>query len=262
MNAKRDDDDEVDCVKSIEPVLSLERFASELRGVSAELVAPALLGVRHHGIANPASPDAGVVVTVIPRSDRAPHMATARGLHRYYRRTSNDIRYLEHYEVADYFGRRPHPRLEIEAGMRISVLSGVGSSPRTGLLDVAFLMHNRGRGLAHFPCISLGKPAEWPPLESPHDATVSRTLVSQHAPGRWWARFVAATPTLVIYPDDELDAVHARFRLHHLQGAFPNLRIPVQVVAADCEPVETAVEFHGDEIRRQWQLAMDSYVGG
>src|SRR5438477_8697939 len=105
VEARRDQDD-VDRAIRVVPVEQLGRFRSELETVTPDMVSFGVPGVGHHAIPISGDKDEGIVVTVVPRSDLAPHMATGKDLHSYYRRTSSRFQVMEHYEVGDLFGRR------------------------------------------------------------------------------------------------------------------------------------------------------------
>ncbi len=69
---------------------------------------PAHGGVRNHAILVPGTAD-GYVVTLIPRSERAPHQVV--GTHRYLMRAGSSFSPVPHGLLAGMFGRAPQPQL-------------------------------------------------------------------------------------------------------------------------------------------------------
>jgi len=79
-------------------------------------------------------------VTIIPESAAGPHMAKL-GEDRYYKRNGSSFIRLEHFDLADMFGRRMRPDLDLHIELR-----EVPSAPPTE--EAIFYFTNRGRTLA------------------------------------------------------------------------------------------------------------------
>lgn len=62
------------------------------------------------------------------------------------------------FQIADRFGRRPHPKLVVVAGGRKIIPQVMGIPDRV----VAFSLRNEGRGLALFPCLRIRNAAKTP----------------------------------------------------------------------------------------------------
>ncbi len=136
--------DEIDAADRLVPIHQLAKFVSELNSYTGQFVSPLVGAVEHRAIPDPSQEDNGYVITLVPASDAGPHMAKC-GEDRYFKRSGDSFYRLEHYEVADLFGQRPHASLEIYCrptyhDRRISVEVG---------------LKNSGRGLAHFPYLEL-----------------------------------------------------------------------------------------------------------
>jgi|GEM_PF-1565024 len=91
-----------------EEELTRERLESML----IDRISPPIEGLRIHPIRN----NKGRVIFLIdiPASDRAPHMAAD---YRYYCRQNFQKRIMEHYQIADMFGKRRRPNIELHAYM-------------------------------------------------------------------------------------------------------------------------------------------------
>lgn len=241
--------DGIDHVQDLVPISEIDRFHSELKSLSTQLVSFGVHGIRHHLIRNPVDNRSGIVLTVVPRSDLAPHMATGPGLHSYYRRVGSDFIVMEHYEVADLFGRRPHPKLEVEIGLRITYAGLLNNTP-FGLINLKFVLRNRGNGLMRFPCISIEPPVGLTPGMS--GGVGSPTLLELAAPANWWKRF-AGTADTVVYPSDEVDVLEMRIEVMENQRTLPDLSVTFNATAADCPAIQRTQTWRGAELSRAWQ---------
>lgn len=235
INARRQGDR--DRVVGIEPIAECSYFALALAQATAELVSPPVSGVRHTPILESAQAASGCVVTLIPQSDAAPHMGRARGMQRYYRRIEDSFRPLEHYEVADLFGRRAHPSLTIEPvwAVELSTIDGAGNTKLN--LQVRFLLRNRGRAIARFVAITLGKPEGLEPLHWSGRYGASGILQPVPPPSSWWIR-LAASSDHVVYPDDEIEAAYVTLTFRNTDVDIPDVRIQYRLIAADVEMQE------------------------
>jgi hypothetical protein len=91
----------------------------------------------------------GFVATLIPASDVGPHMALA-GVHGYYKRNGDRFLPMEHFEIADMFGRRRRPVLRI-----LHKLSHGGSGNGFKEANIDLLLENIGRGSAIAPYVDV-----------------------------------------------------------------------------------------------------------
>ena len=113
---------------------------NEFTGV---LVTPTVDGVRHKKLETKAN--TGFIATLIPASDSGPHMALA-GVHGYYKRNGDRFIPMEHFEIADMFGRRRRPLLRVIN----DVARGMAGN---GFMEVniSLSIQNDGRGSAIAP---------------------------------------------------------------------------------------------------------------
>jgi hypothetical protein len=81
------------------------------------------------------------VKCLIPASDKPPHMACD---NKYYRRTSNTSRQMEHYELEDMFGRRQRPGLKL----RLALLPTTFNDVPCESLELGLV--NEGRAVAKY----------------------------------------------------------------------------------------------------------------
>jgi len=143
VNASRTRDDVVDCAREIRPIENLALFLSRLNEFTSE-VSPSVDGVLHRSI--PTGDNQGLAVTIVPESDSGPHMAKAT-IDQYFKRTGDRFAKMEHFDIADMFGRRKRPKLSV-------VLTPlVGSVGR--YYESVLQIYNYGRGSAIAPSVSI-----------------------------------------------------------------------------------------------------------
>lgn len=128
-------------------------FATNLNSVASQLVSRAVEGVVNLPIADPSDSTKGVVASLIPASDFAPHRAEGKEKH-YFKRNVSSFYRMEHFELEDMFGRRRRPSLDIawqasgrftQAGeaYRIQVLLDVTNVGKHPAQNVAVQMEGR-----------------------------------------------------------------------------------------------------------------------
>lgn len=130
----------VDCVVGLQEIPRLPVLLSRLNTFTGEAVDPLVDGIQHRVIE--AHHESGFGATLVPESDRGPHMAKL-GEDRYYKRSGDSFYKMEHYDVADMFGRRRRPRLQFIYRVR-----GGGS-------EIVFGLRNVGRASARAPYLSV-----------------------------------------------------------------------------------------------------------
>ena len=128
----------IDCATALAPVEQPALLLSRLNALTGEATDPMPDGVRHKFIE--ISPGRGVCVTLVPESDAGPHMAKL-GENRYYKRIGDGFYKMEHYDIADMFGRRRKPSL--------SVFYRVVGKHRNA--NVHLGLRNEGRATARVP---------------------------------------------------------------------------------------------------------------
>jgi hypothetical protein len=137
----------VDCARELALVEDAARLVSRLQELTGQFVTPTVEGVRHRAIPWDDGTQ-GVVVTVVPASDGGPHMALG-GDNRYYCRSGGSFMKMEHFQVADMFGRRRRPCLELRGAVDTGMRSSNGVQWNVEAV-VTLSIENSGRGLARY----------------------------------------------------------------------------------------------------------------
>lgn len=148
----RKNSDGVDCASSAPGVENPSRFHSRLTEFTASAANPSVSGVEHRSLPDSNGADHGFAVTYVPASDGGPHMAKM-GEDRYYRRSGASFLKMEHFEIADMFGRRPHPKLDLIYEVAKPTIFG-----RNIKLSIYLILENRGRGSARAAYLAIRAP--------------------------------------------------------------------------------------------------------
>ena len=131
--------DDVDCIDSFPGVNDPRATAARLDELTAMACSPGVQGVTHRALSARTAP--GFVATFVPQSDAGPHMARY-SEDRYFQRIGQSFLRMEHFQIADQFGRRARPSLEC-------------SLEFAGSCQVLVRLTNSGRGAARAPYLRL-----------------------------------------------------------------------------------------------------------
>ena len=132
--------DKEDRASKLKSITAVSDFEARLKKSLLNSVQPFVDGVRMESILEEDGSGAGYLKVLIPRSDKAPHRAM-RADREYFRRSTEGFYRLEHFDLEDAFGRRPHPSLV----MTVEVVPRPGEDPHE---EVKFELRNEGRGIA------------------------------------------------------------------------------------------------------------------
>jgi hypothetical protein len=145
-------DDGVDAAQELRPIPRVDQVKGELLSHTGEAASPIVDGITHRAIA--LRNGSGFIVTYVPASDVGPHMAKL-GENRYYKRSGDSFYPMEHFDIADMFGKRARPDLVIA----LRPLDSTGTDVMLGLKNV-------GRGIARFPSLAFNVRAPFEVSES------------------------------------------------------------------------------------------------
>jgi predicted HTH transcriptional regulator len=111
-----------DVVKRVEPIKSLKLLNSRLLALVGQLVEPPVAYVRVELREFDRQPHEGFVLVYVPPSDLGPHRS--RKDREYYRRHGYGFYRMEHFEIAEMFGRRRRPSLSLTWSLPASSPAG------------------------------------------------------------------------------------------------------------------------------------------
>jgi hypothetical protein len=150
----RKDADGIDCAQAAVPLTDPKLFMTRLIEHGGAATSPVAPGVVHRLVEGTEGPFA---LTYVPESDRGPHMAKL-GEDRYFQRSGDSFRVMEHFAIADMFGRRSRPVLKLRI-----------QKDRNNSLLV--LIANEGRGAAKSLYLGLKLPPNFRPSAYGYDGS-------------------------------------------------------------------------------------------
>jgi hypothetical protein len=143
-----------DVVTRVEPVKNLNNLESELNSQVGQSTEPPVQNVKVLRRESAKQPNTGFILVHIPASDGPPHRSVPD--REYYRRHGSGFYPMEHFEIAEMFGSRQRPRLELYWTLRVIHYQGTRPT-RTCRLNFIVGLQNIGRGIARFPALVLSR---------------------------------------------------------------------------------------------------------
>lgn len=141
----RKNGDGTDCAVALSEITGVASFVSRLNELTGEAVLPRIDSVQHRPISR--RNGNGFAVTLVPESDSGPHMAKL-GEDRYFKRSGTSFYRMEHFDIADMFGRRRRPRIAITTRIK-----GIGAGAQ-----IVLGLRNDGRSIARAPYLAFNAP--------------------------------------------------------------------------------------------------------
>jgi hypothetical protein len=235
--------DGIDCAVGKSPISPLSQFMSQLALFTGEAANPIVDGVIHRKIEE--SPDAGYVVTYVPASDGGPHMAKL-GEDRYFKRSGGRFAKMEHYEVADLFGRRQRPLLKLTHKLVHPPPPGCAQDT----LNIILGLDNSGRGSARAPYIDVKVNPPFTPTtygfaQARPEVNVFRTIYTAAPMKRW--RLIGKAD-FILHPGLEVDLMRVWCPLPPYPGGFSDLTIEYQLAAENYPLQSTNLIIRADDL--------------
>lgn len=197
MKAESKPKDEPDVVSGEAPVANTSFVRSRVLDLIGKFVHPGIVGLDAKEIAYPKGAKSGFVIILVPASEGPPRWFTKDK--KFYQRIGSSTLTMEHSQIGDMFGNRPHPRLELSLEKeRIGLSGGIGNPQRIFRLGLT----NVGLGLAKFPSIRFKSNCGLWPERLGLDGMGTSGL-PRRASGKEWVIFRGGIDD-VVYPDETL----------------------------------------------------------
>lgn len=224
---------DVEYATGLQAISPVSAFMAKLNQISGEAANPTVGAVQHRRIE--IQGDSGLAVTYVPPSDEGPHMAKC-GEDRYYRRSGDRFVKMEHFEIADMFGRRPQPKLVFNYRLARGATGG-GPEGSWKEVTVFFGLRNEGRGGARAPYLALL-------VKNPYSVDAFGIDGNYHfgldqlpsSDDSAWVHFGGGDGRYV-YPGTTLDVAAVRVRVFDHEQRRDTVRVEFEL-AADGVPVE------------------------
>lgn len=212
---------EPDKATGTKPIKNLPLFLTELQRDTAHIVSPAIVGVQHLPISLSTSEHVGFIVTLVPKGQGEPHMARAQDQHRFYYRSGTAFLPMEPFMLADRYGRRPQPKLEVDWRIEDG-----GRTGRTIFLDIVIGIKNTGLGIALYPAIAIFENSEF--LLSEYGLDGNRTTglperIRTSSRAQNSRRIFAGGSDFAIQPGTSLDVTCCRREIPLEAGSIPDV---------------------------------------
>jgi Putative DNA-binding domain len=243
----------VDCATEIAPVKNAASALSKLQSLTGEASVPIADGISHRLL--PASGDGGILVSYVPRSDCGPHMAKL-GENRYYKRSGDSFYQMEHFDLADMFGRRPPAVLRVN----LALTTGAVSSGFERSTDVQAIVgiENSGRAVARFPFLRVRaiSPYKLSGYELDGNGRPGLRALIRSARHPDWRSYTGGVDD-VVHPGTTFDVTLVTLAVGDSTTSVPDLVVKYQL-AADGFPLSDGMEtILGDRVLDAARQAMD-----
>ena len=223
-----------DAADAFVPVSNPALLVNRLAEFTALYVTPFVPGVRHRYFERPDG--TGFAATYVPASDAGPHMALV-GLDRYFKRGPLGFYAMQHFDIADMFGRRQRPILRLELSEPHLGSSGNGQSEVR--IVVSLINDGRASAVAPFVRVELATPYTVTPvgLASRDQGSVLRLVAEAAHPSAY--AFVGTTD-FIVHPKMrfQIAAIVGTIRDH---DRVPGCSVLYMASALDVAPTEESL---------------------
>ncbi|TGK59194.1 ATP-binding protein [Leptospira wolffii] len=233
--------DGIDRAKEYALIENVDLALARIEQLTGELVSPKIVGVLNRSIKIEDSK--GVIATFIPESVSPPHMAISK-LHQYYKRSGDSFYKMEHFDIADMFGRRRNPSLEF-----VYSIDNNGRSEDTIYAKIAVGLRNTGRGLARFPMLQIALNSPYSLSQWGIDGNGRRGLSerpTRNMPNR--EHIFVADSSIVIHPTSELWVTNLDSISVRKNSKFDSIKIQYNIFAEDMPSVNGSIIIPSDQI--------------
>jgi len=239
----RKNHDGIDCADEPVPIQNLQLFLTRLNEFTGTFVSPIVEEVEHRIVEVEQESNTGFVLTYIPESGIGPHMAKSRE-YRYYKRSGDSFYKMEHFDIADMFGRRPKPNLHFQYDLRLGSSSGNRRD-----VNIVFGIKNTGKGIAKYPYlkITLNEAYTIRVHESPPTNHIALPEIQSPIGDQSNTRYYGATGDIVIHPNTLLDICDIRVQVRNdmVVDEIEDVIIQYTLHAEGINPKEDEVEIPG-----------------
>jgi len=243
VDARKNEDD-IDCVCALCPVPNVPLLLSRLNQLTSDMVSPTVPGVAHR-IVHKDENAHGYAATVVPASDAGPHMAKG-GEDRYYKRSGDSFVKMEHFDVADMFGRRSHPLLTL-SGVVYGTGTRGGPHGSTRSFRVVLSIENIGRGSARAPYLAVQVKSPYKIDSYGVDGNYNEGLDRLVSRGDTLIRY-GGMGDILIHPGTTRDVLAISGSFNDLAPDLPDLEVTYELTAEGAEVQRDVLRLPGADI--------------
>jgi hypothetical protein len=245
--------DGVDCATALVPVKNAPAVLGKLQSHTGDATVPIVDGVLHRLILTEGQD--GLLATFVPHSDAGPHMAKL-GEDRYYKRSGDSFYLMEHFDLADMFGRRPHAVLRLSLALTTgAVFSGNGRSTE---VQAIIGIENIGRAAARFPFlkVKITPPYKLSQYELDGNGRSGlRKLIRSSRDSAW--RYYAGGADEIVHPGTTFDVTLAELTVGESTSSVPDLLVEYELAAEGIALMSGAERIAGERVVEVANAAME-----
>lgn len=245
----RKDEKGVDAASGLSPLPNAFAVLSQLQSLTGDSVSPIVDGVSHRLIG--VEQGAGCIATLVPASDAGPHMAKL-GENRYFKRSGDSFYVLEHFDLADMFGRRAQPLLIVNIKPKVGSHSYSTTQGHKVWLEPIIAIENQGRGMARFPYLRVKAS---PPYEFANHSAGLPELPRIGQEKGW--RIFAGGANDVIHANTALHISALRLEISEHDKALEDLLVQYEVTCEGIQSRSAEIKISGGELRELAKASMD-----
>jgi hypothetical protein len=246
----RKDEKGVDAASDLRPLPNAAAVLSQLQSLTGDSVSPIVDGVSHRLI--DVENGAGCIATLVPASDAGPHMAKL-GENRYYKRSGDSFYVLEHFDLADMFGRRAQPLLVVTIKPKVGSRSYSAAQGHKVWLEPIIVIENQGRGMARFPYLRVKAS---PPYEFAGPSLAGLPELPRIGKEKGW-RIFAGGANDVIHASTILPVSALRLQVSEHDETLEDLLIEYEVTCEGIQSRRDEIKISGGELRELARASMD-----
>jgi hypothetical protein len=239
--AAKSSKDDADIISKEEPIKNVTRFLPEVQSLIGQAVVPTVDNAQAKAIIFANDPSLGYVVIVVPESDRGPHRAVLKGTKQYYKRSGDSFYAMEHFDLADMFGKRR--RSNLKCVWRLGHISFSSGSPHKFAIIIA--LQNEGRGLARYPLFTLTSMRGAVISDYGVDGNRNHGLPKLLADDQSAVTFAGGSDS-VIHPGTTIEITALG---HYETASVPDIAFKLTVAAEDFEAKTLDIEIKAEKIR-------------
>ena len=237
--------DGVDCAVGLSPIENVALFGSRLNELSSEVTSPIVDGLRHNYWMD--TDGSGFAATYVPASDSGPHMAKL-GEGRYYKRSGDAFYKLEHFDLEDMFGRRPHPVLEL--AYKVVPHRAHQSQMETWDGRIVLGIENKGRGAAPGPMLSISIESPWYIWNFGIDGNRNFGLPRKTRSKGSTFETYQGTANEILHASTTSDVCVISARVEANGASPPDLKMSYRIAAANTRLIESELILPSGELER------------
>lgn len=232
----KENDKQQDIATDKKPINELTKFLNILNRLEGESVTPIITGIEHKKIE--IDNDFGFIITYVPASDFAPHMANYAGK-LYYKRSGDSFYSCEHYDIKDMFQRKHSAYLSLK--MKNKQISQISKDKIQ--IDITLSLRNTGRNYAKAPLIKveINQPYKFSDygLDGNGNIGVFNVKASSRTPQ---LSTYSGGQDILIYPDLEYDVDKIELEINSDIEELPKLKVDYMIVAENMEKTNFTTE--------------------